>query len=406
VRGESDDLGRGVRRRLIAGVLAASMAVAILPVISVGVLAPLLIDDLEITRADLGLLVSFASGTSALASPAAGGVVDRIGDRTALLIVFAIGAVSLALMATAPAYAAMGVALGFAGLCHAGSNPATNRVIGGRVPLGQRGVITGIKQSGETVAIVIAAGLLPAIAIWLGWRVALALLAGGAVAALVAAAMSIHGSRRPIEAPTRETRSRIRPSIYWLGAYSFAMGAASGAVTTYLPLYAHDSGGLSVAAAGAVMILAGIVGTAGRIAATSWTETRLGAPLALFVLAVIGVVSGLVLIAAAPLGTSAYWLGAALWGASGLTFGSVGMLAVMAESDDSNTGRASGLAVFGFGIGLTITPPVFGWLVDLGHGYGTGFALVTCFYALAAGIMILGRPTFRDANPESIPELT
>jgi MFS family permease len=82
------------------------------------------------------------------------------------------------------------------------------------------------------------------------------------------------------------------------------------------------------------------------------------------------------------------------------------MLAVMAESDDSNTGRASGLAVFGFGIGLTITPPVFGWLVDLGLGYGTGFALVTGFYVLAAGIIVLGRPSFRDAHPESIPELT
>lgn len=403
--GGAHDLGTGARRRAITAVLAASMAVAILPVISIGVLAPILIDDLGITRADLGLLVSLASGTSALASPAAGGVVDRIGDRTGLLLVFGVGAVSLAMMAAAPAYAAMAAALGVAGLSHAGANPATNRVISGRVPLGQRGVITGIKQSGETVAIVLAASLLPATAVWLGWRAALAVLACGALVTLLAAGVSIHGSRRPVDAAASGARSGIRPSIYWLGAYSLAMGAASGAVTTYLPLYAHDIGGMSVAAAGAVMVLAGVVGTGGRIAATRWTETRLGAPVALLGLAAIGVASGLVLIAADPLGASGYWLGAILWGASGLTFGSVGMLAVMAESDDSNTGRASGLTVFGFGIGLTATPPVFGWLVDLGYGYGTGFALVTGFYVLAVAIILLGRASFRDADPESIPEL-
>jgi predicted MFS family arabinose efflux permease len=399
-----DDLGSGARRRVVAGVLAASMAVAILPVISVGVLAPILIDELAITRVDIGLLVSAASGVSAVASPAAGSVVDRVGDRTALLAVFGAGAISLTLMAAAADYAAMALALVVAGVCHAGSNPATNRVISGRVPLGRRGIITGVKQSGETVAIVMAAALLPGVAIWLGWRTALALLAAGALLALLTAAWSIHGSHRPVRRSPSLGSERLRPAIYWLSAYSFAMGAASGAVTAYLPLYAHDSGGFSVAAAGGVMVLAGVVGTVGRIAATRWTETRLGAPLALVVLAALGVVSGVLLIVAPAVGASTYWLAAAIWGASGLTFGSVGMLAVMAEADGWSIGRASGLAVFGFGVGLTITPPIFGWLVDLGHGYGAGFGLVTAFYVLAVGIMVLGRSSFRDPGPSAIQD--
>jgi predicted MFS family arabinose efflux permease len=393
-----DDLGSGARRGVITGVLAASMAVAIMPVVSVGVLAPLLIEELGITRADLGLLVSAASGVSALTSPVAGVVVDRIGDRTALLLVFGAGMVSLTLMATAGDYAAMAVALGVAGLCHAGSNPATNRVISGRVPHGRRGLITGIKQSGETIAIVLAAGVLPVTAIWLGWRAALALLAAAALAALVAAAVSIHGSRRTAERAASGARSAIRTSIYWLSAYSFAMGAAGGAVTTYLPLYAHDSGGMGVALAGGVMVLAGVVATVARVAASRWTEARIGAPHALLLLALLAVVAGLMLIAAPWVGTAAYWWAAALWGASGLTFGSVGMLAVMAESDGSNTGWASGLTVFGFGIGLTLTPPLFGAVVDQGYGYDAAFALVTAFYVLAVGIMVLGRGTFRDGR--------
>jgi dipeptide/tripeptide permease len=174
------------------------------------------------------------------------------------------------------------------------------------------------------------------------------------------------------------------------------MGAAGGAVTTYLPLYAHDVGDLSVAAAGSVMVVAGLIATFCRIVATRWTEVRFGAPLALLALAALGVISGGLLIAAPSLGVGAFWSAAAVWGASGLTFGSVGMLAVMAESDDSNTGRASGLTVFGFAVGLTATPPLFGWLVDQGYGYDAGFALVTVFYAVAVGVMLLGRGTFHD----------
>jgi predicted MFS family arabinose efflux permease len=374
------------------------MAVAILPLISIGVLAPLLIDDLKISRTDLGLLVSVASGVSALLSPVAGRIVDRIGDRSALLIVFVAGAASLTCMATAASYAALAAALAIAGFCHAGSNPATNRLISGRVPRGRRGFITGIKQSGETIAIVLAASVLPVTAVWLGWRAAVIVLAGGALAALVAASIGIQGSRRSANVGGALRATPIRPSIYWLSGYSFAMGAAGGAVTTYLPLYAHDIGGLSVAAAGSVMVVAGLVATVCRIVASRWTELRLGVPLALLGLAVLAVLSGVLLIAAPSLGVGAFWWAAALWGASGLTFGSVGMLAVMAESDDSNTGRASGLTVLGFGAGLTSTPPLFGWLVDQGYGYDAGFLVVTGFYAVAVAVMLLGRASFLDVE--------
>jgi predicted MFS family arabinose efflux permease len=402
MRPPEDELGSGVRRRFTGGVLATSMALAILPMVSLGILAPLVIDDLDMSRADLGLLVSLASGVSALCSPVAGDVVDRIGDRTALLAVFGFGATSLALMAGSGSYAAMAVALGVAGLCHAGANPSTNRLISGRVPPGRRGTITGVKQAGETVAIALAAAILPATAVWLGWRVALGLLAGAALAALAIATVTIHGSRRPAENSPVGRRGELRRSIYWLSAYSFAMGAAGGAVTTYLPLYAHDSGGFSVAAAGSVMIFAGVVGTAGRVTVTSWSESRAGIVNTLVWLALIAALSGLALLAAPLLGGPAYWLAAALWGAGGLTFGAVGMLAVMAESDEWNTGRASGLAVFGFGMGLTVLPPVFGLIVDLGYGYGTALTLVTLSYAAAAGIILMGRHTFREAGSRAV----
>jgi cyanate permease len=123
---------------------------------------------------------------------------------------------------------------------------------------------------------------------------------------------------------------------------------------------------------------------------------------ALSCLAVTAVGSGVLLVAAPEIGVSAFWAAAALWGASGLAFGAVAMLAVMAESDPTNTGRASGLNVFYFGVGFTITPPLFGLLVDRSHDYGLGFALITAIYAIAAIQILLGRDSFRPlVRPES-----
>lgn len=389
----------GNRLAVLVGVLAAAMATAILPLIAIGVLAPLIIRDLDIQRAAIGALVSIASGVSAVLSPTAGRVVDRVGSRTALLAVLALGLASLSTMATATGYVGLGVAAAFAGLCHSGANPATNRVISGRVARGRRGWITGLKQSGEALAIVLGGSLLPATALALGWRGAVAVIAVVALVALVVAAIGVD----PMPSERRAVAGadgRLRSSIVWLAAYNLMMGSAGGALTTYLPLFAHEAVGQTVAVAGGVMVLAGAVAVAGRVLWSRWAETRFGVPRALAVLAGSAVAATLALLAADAAGATALWIGAALWGASGLSFGSVAMLAAMSESDDATTGRASGLTVLGFGIGLTTTPPVFGWLVDRSGTYVPGLLLVAACYGVAAVIMMIGRGRFlsRDAG--------
>ena len=190
-----DGLGRGARRAAVITILAAVMALGIMPMVAVGVIAPLLIDDLGISRADIGILVGVVAGVSALLSPLVGGRVDRVGDRTALLAVLAAGTLALALMAAAFDYASMAVALAVAGVCRAGCNPATNRLIRVRLAPGARGWVTGIKQSGEALAIVVVASALPALAALWDWRVALAVLSGLTAATLIAARFLVAGSR-------------------------------------------------------------------------------------------------------------------------------------------------------------------------------------------------------------------
>jgi predicted MFS family arabinose efflux permease len=400
-----DELGRGGRRTLAITALAAAMALGILPMVSIGILAPFLIDDLEISRGDLGLLVAVVAGVSAVLSPVAGALVDRIGDRGALLAVLGTGAVSLALMAAASTFVAMSVALALAGVCRAGANPATNRLISVRLPRGRRGWITGVKQSGETIAIVLAAGALPAAAALWGWRAPLLILGAAAVMTLLGAALSIKGTHRSPHHASTAAERRMPSSIQRLSAYNLVMGAGTGAITAYLPLYAHEAGGLSDAAAGAVMIAAGLAGGVSRLLWSHWSEARWGFPDSLSGLAVVAVVSCAVLLAAPDIGPAAYWIGAAIWGIGGLGFGAVSMLAAMAEAHDSSTGRASGLVVFWFSLGFTASPPAFGWLLERTDAYGPGLSMLLGLYVAAAVIMVMSRRSFAPlpsaANVES-----
>ncbi len=378
------------------------MALGILPMIAIGVLAPFLIDDLEISRADVGLLVSVTAGVSALLSPLAGGLIDRIGDRGALLGVLGFGAVSLALMSAASTFVAMALALALAGLCRAGANPATNRLITDRIPRGRRGWVTGIKQSGETVAIVLAAGALPAVAVLWGWRGALLALGFVALAALLAGALSIQGSVRVARRTPEASEAPLGTAIRRLNAYNLVMGAGTGAIAAYLPLYAHQDGGLSAAAAGTVMVAAGVVGGIARLVASSWSESRWGYPSSMAGLAAVAALACALLLAAPELGPAAFWVAAALWGVGALGFGAVSMLAVMAEADEARTGRASGMVVLWFSLGYSVAPPLFGWSLDITDSYAPALGSIGVLYVVAVVIMYVSRTTFRSVFEPSM----
>jgi predicted MFS family arabinose efflux permease len=373
------------------------MALGILPMVAIGILAPYLIEDLDISRGDVGLLVSVVAGVSAVLSPMAGSIIDRIGDRTGLLAVLGFGAASLALMAAAGTFAAMAAALALAGLCRAGANPATNRLITDRIPLGGRGWVTGVKQSGETAAITLSAAALPAAAVLWGWREALLALAAIAIATLAAAAVTIHRARG-------ERRSRpkasgpVRASVHRLNLYNMIMGAGTGSITAYLPLYAHEDGGLTAAAAGSVMIAAGAVGGVVRLTASRRSETHWGYPDAMAGFAVVAVAACLLMLAAPHLGGEAFWLSAALWGAGGLGFGAISMLAIMAEADESRTAWASGMVVFWFSLGFSVAPPLFGWSVELTGTYELAIGVIAGLYVLATILMVVSRPLFRPVS--------
>ncbi len=369
------------------------MATALYPLISLGVLSRFVLADLGITRAQLGLAVAVAAGTSAFAGIGLGRLADRYGGRMALITVFGLSALAMIGIAIADRYALLLSVAAIAGLALGSANSATNRFVVETVPAEQRGTITGVKQAGESITIVVCGALLPLAALSIGWRSALAISALLPAAAIVLVVAAIPARPRLDAAtPTVVRRRALDPDIFWLAGFTLFTGLAGGSVATYLPLYSQESLSMSPSSAGLVVALMGIVATIGRVGWGHFVRNTSDLRGRLRTIALLAVGATLILWSASWLHPGLVWVGAAAWGISLLSAGTVGMVAVMTYAGLENTGRASGVVLTGFGVGLMIGPPVFGWTVDASGSYDVGFAIVLAEVASAALIgFIWGR---------------
>ncbi len=380
--------------------MVAATGVAVLPTIAAGVLATFLIDDLSLSRTQLGLAVAAASVVSAVGSLTLGSITDRRGARAALVSLFVTAGLSLVVLAAATAFVWLAAAALLCGVCLALSNPATNRIVAERIAPGRHGVVTGIKQSGEMVAFLVAGVLMPLGALALGWRWTVAL---ASVVAWVAALLTLFvvppsdqvAPAGPSDSPIT---GGISPGVYVLAALTLFMGLAGGSITTYLPLYAEEAVGLPVTQAGATMAVIGLVAIVGRI---GWSHAagRLQDPSrALLLMAPVGIVAGSVIWAASHLGAPLLWLGVVLWGFSAFSMAAVAMVALIGMVPLAGLGRASGLVLAGMSVGLTLGPPIFGAAVDISGTYDAGFVLVVASFVGATALLLAWRARPREAS--------
>jgi predicted MFS family arabinose efflux permease len=368
-----------------AGLLFAAMGIAILPAASLGILASFIIDDLEISRAKFGLLVAVINIAAAVFSPLVGRVTDRIGGRSALLLLFGASALFYLALGLAASYFLL-LVVGLAGAyAQASANPATNKLIAGALPAGERGVTTGVKQSGVQAGIFLAGLTLPSIALAYGWRAAYLLLALVPVLLLAVTPSVIPRTSAAKRAGELRNRVRLPADIWWLMVYGFLMGFA-GAVTFLIPLFVEESLGLDPRVAGFTVAIIGLVAVGGRIVWSRYAEQsdRFRRTLGILAVISIGAVGGfwlaeyvtvwLILPAAVALA-----LGSSSWN-------SVGMLAVITSAGAEATGRASGFVLLGFLTGLGMAPPIFGAIVDRTGQYDLMWLLSATALMLAAAV--------------------
>jgi MFS family permease len=372
-------------------VLAAAVAALLgsLAVWIVSAVSPLMRDELGLTEQRLGLAVSVYFAVSALVSWLGGGLSDRVGARTTLLIGAAtsVGAV-VGIVAVAGTWVHVVLLLALAGVGSAIIQPATNHAIVRGVRLTRHGLALGLKQASVPAATTLAGVGVPLLAVTFGWRWALAL---PVAAALVFLALqgSLPDGRRPAARLADADRAGDGGVARSLAVVAVAGGVGVGAIsaaTAFLVPYLVWQG-TSEGNAGWVLALASLAGVAMRVL-NGWRADSLGTSsvptiVALLALGALGGVG----VALAP---STVWvaLGAVLMVGAGWGWNGLLVLTIVRAFPDT-PGLATGISQVGIRGGGALGPGAFGLLVAT-SGYGAAWLAVAVALGVAALLMLLG----------------
>lgn len=354
-----------------------------------GNLAPFLLDEFAVSRSRLGLLTTVAFVVGGLGSLPAGHLVDRVGGRKMFVGMLGLVIVSTLGMALAPSFGAMLFGAALAGGALAACNPTTNKLIAAHTAPGERGWIVGIKQAGVQFGAFFTGALLPATAVALGWRLAMAVTIGVPAAAIASVFLLIPRDSGTLEDPRSGTeRMTLTSTVWWMTAYAALMGAGVAAIGAWIPLYAQEGVGLSVNTAGAIAATIGLVGIASRVA-WGWGTERIGQfSMPLAVMGLGSAVASLLLIAASGTGPWLLWVAAVLFGATAVTWNAVGMLAIVSEVESDAAGIASGLVLSGFYAGFVVSPILFGYSVDRTGAYTWGWGGISVVFSAATVVAL------------------
>lgn len=365
---ESDQTGVKGGVPALTALIFAGMGAGTFTIVSLGILASFIIDDLGITRAQLGLVIGADTLLAAAFSPYAGRIADRLGGRRSLIVLFLVAAVAWLVYSQAPVYGMMFAGALLGGLADASCNPATNRMIVERLPEGGRGVVTGIKQSGVQAGVFIGGVTLPSMAVAMGWRTTYVVVAVLPMLLAMATALVVSPTETVVPVARSRVTGKLPRSIWWLAGYGLLFGFA-GAVSLLVPLYVEEGLGQDARIGGLVAGAIGLVAVGGRVwwAHLSERTGRFVQPL--WAMTPLGLAGAAGFLLADSAGLWLVWPAAALLGLSTSSWNGVAMLAVMSEAGAAATGRASGIVVSGFLLGLGLGPPTYGALVDATDSY-------------------------------------
>jgi len=157
-------------RWVILGVLWITYIVVFLHRLSVGPLAPFLKEDLSITSAQVGLVMSAAAFGYTITLLPIGWMVDRIGARWPIAIGELIAGTSMIALFFAPSYIWLLILMFATGMGCGSLSPSTTQGVIIWFPLRERATVMGLKQTAVNIGGIISAVTLPAVALALGWR--------------------------------------------------------------------------------------------------------------------------------------------------------------------------------------------------------------------------------------------
>ncbi|MFB7383844.1 MFS transporter, partial [Kitasatospora purpeofusca] len=281
-------------RWTILGVATFTQAAACFFVQGIGAMAVPLQNALDLSTAQLGLLLSASQLVPLVGLLVAGELLDRYGERWVVGIGAGVVAAGLLAGSLAQGYASLLVVLLVVGAGYSAIQPGGSKSVAAWFEPSRLGFAMGVRQAGLPLGGAVAVAVLPLVAAASGWRAAV--LVGGLVALAGAVAFTVLYRRPPgtvakrsaapaaagpVPAPRSAPRSaplmdRLRllrePAMAKALLSGTAMVSVHSGIGVLGALYLHDVTGLGAAAAGTVLVAAQLAGMLGRIGLAAWSD--------------------------------------------------------------------------------------------------------------------------------------
>ena len=385
---------------VVAVTTAAQMVVAMSNIV-LATIAPRVAESLGVAPILIGYHVGLTFVAAAVASIYGGIVVLRCGAaRTTQLsmvsCVFGLGLFALPHVGfVALGSLFVGIGMGFA-------SPAASYLLVNHTSPDRRNLLFSIKQTGVPLGGVIVALTAPALAITVGWRWSLVMIAVVAIATLLLAerARAFWDSDPRPAGSLRSTPFGGVPlvwrqkALWWVALAAVLFSGIQRILLSFTVVYLVAEGGYGLVEAGVMLSVAQVGGSVSRIP-WGWLADRLKSGLAvLFLICVIMIVSSIALVALdaswpKPLVYLLFFmLGASCVGWNGIVHAECARL----SPPGMISLAAGGMSFFVFG-GVMFGPPVFALAYGAFGSYGATFSLMAVAGLVSLALLYLASRT-------------
>ncbi|WP_433136833.1 MFS transporter [Actinomadura nitritigenes] len=386
----------GRYRWVVLGIATFTQAASGFFVGGLGALGVHLQSALNLSTAQLGLLVSAAQLMPLAGLMVAGVLLDRYSERWVVGIGAGVVALALGAGSLAPGYTALLVALLVVGMGYSTVQPGGSKSVASWFDASQRGIAMGIRQAGLPLGAALASAVLPLVAEEFDWRATV--LTGGFVA-LLGAGLFMGCYRRPPAEPARQDkgpsdplaaqlRARLRmlrePSTVKIMLSGTSLISVQYGVAVLAVLHLHQASSVGTGRAALVLVASQGAGVAGRICLAAWSDRSSSGRYAIVLVCMVAVIAGLVVLMTPAGRAPAVASGIFVWlGFFGFGWYGPWVAYVTDAAPPGKTGFALGLVMSVNQIAIVTVPPMLGLLVDLTSSFTPAWALLSLLTIIA-----------------------
>lgn len=387
-------------RWVILGILWIAYIVVFLQRLSVGPLAPFLKDELHITSAQVGIVMSAASLGYMLTLFPAGWVVDKMGVRLPIVIAELTAGICMISIYFVSSYMHLLILMLMTGLACGFLMPSTSRSVVDWFPLKERATAMGFKQTAVNVGGIISASTLPILAIALGWRYGFVSLGIIAIVVGFATLVLYKDPPKTVLSDSKSSDDLGKPvtlvelfknrEIWLVATCGLCLAWVEMAMIGHLVLYLKEVLLFSVVTAGGLLAMTEASGAIARPGGGFISDRSLRGKRKPIFIAMASTASVMCLLLGlfGPHLSWAIYLVLILLGLSGIGFGGI-YFALLAElGGQHGAGRAVGLGNTVSMAGSVLGPIVFGNIVDISGSYKWAWLSLSCIATLCVFLLI------------------